>query len=60
MKPEPDGRRVLAWFARSYLQLSRLMGRQSSADRLRRGVAQMLARYQRAGYPVDALLSYGP
>jgi len=55
----PDGRRVLAWFARSYLQLSRLMGRQSSADRLRRGVAQMLARYQRAGYPVDAVLLYG-
>ncbi len=55
----PDGRRVLAWFARSYLQLWRLMGRQSSADRLRRGVAQMLARYQRADYPVDAVLLYG-
>jgi hypothetical protein len=54
-----DGRRVMAWFARSYLQLARLAGDQQTLERLRRTVPQFLARYRRNGYPVDAVLLYG-
>ncbi|MBI1786369.1 MAG: hypothetical protein HYR60_02310 [Acidobacteria bacterium] len=55
----PDGRRVLTWFARSYLQFNRLTGDKPSLDRLHRTVGQFLARYRRADYPVDAVLLYG-
>jgi alpha-mannosidase len=54
-----DGRRVMTWFARSYLQLNRLVGDQPSMDRLSRTIPQFLARYRRANYPVDAVLLYG-
>ncbi|HZT31546.1 MAG TPA: glycosyl hydrolase-related protein [Bryobacteraceae bacterium] len=55
----PDGRRVMTWFARSYLQLDRLVGEHPSVEHLARTVPQFLARYRRAGYPVDAVLLYG-
>lgn len=55
----PDGKRVLAWFARSYLQFERLAGRPPSLDRMRHSIPQFLARYRRADYPVDAVLLYG-
>jgi alpha-mannosidase len=54
-----DGRRVLTWFARSYLQFYRLAGENPSVDLLRRSVSQFLARYRRGNYPVDAVLLYG-
>ncbi|MCC6861299.1 MAG: hypothetical protein IT158_22215 [Bryobacterales bacterium] len=54
-----NGRRVLAWYARSYLQLHRLVGENPSVEVLRRSVPQFLARYRREGYPVDAVLLYG-
>jgi hypothetical protein len=55
----PDGKRVLTWFARSYLQFERLSGRPSSANLLRRTIPEFLARYRRGDYPVDAVLLYG-
>jgi alpha-mannosidase len=55
----PDGKRVLAWFARSYLQFTRIAGQPPSLDRMRRAIPQFLARYRRADYPVDAVLLYG-
>jgi hypothetical protein len=54
-----DGRRVLTWFARSYLQFHRLVGNTPSVDLLKQTVAQFLARYRRDNYPVDAVLLYG-
>jgi len=54
-----DGRRVLAWFARSYLQFNRLAGFEPTVEKLERSIPQFLARYRRAGYPVDAVLLYG-
>lgn len=54
-----DGRRVVTWFARTYLQLQRLVGDKPSIDRLERTVPQFLARYRRAGYAVDGVLLYG-
>ncbi len=54
-----DGRRVMAWFARSYLQFNRLAGNNPTVDHLKRTVSQFLARYRRGGYPVDAVLLYG-
>lgn len=55
----PDGRRVMSWFARSYLQLDRLVGDHPSVEHLARTVPQFLARYRRGDYPVDAVLLYG-
>ena len=55
----PDGRRVMTWFARSYLQLDRLVGQHPSVEGLARTVPQFLARYRRPGYNVDAVLLYG-
>ena len=54
-----DGRRVLAWFARSYLQFNRLAGDNPTVEKLERSIPQFLARYRRPGYPVDAVLLYG-
>jgi hypothetical protein len=54
----PDGRRVMAWFARSYSQLLRLRGRGAVAD-MRGTIPQFLARYMRDNYPVDAVYVYG-
>jgi hypothetical protein len=54
-----DGKRVMTWFARSYLQLHRLTENQPTVDRLKRTLPQFLARYRRADYPVDAVLLYG-
>ena len=54
-----NGRRVMTWFARSYLHLDRLLGQKRSVETLRRSVPQFLARYRRGDYPVDAVLLYG-
>jgi alpha-mannosidase len=54
----PDGRRVMAWFARSYYQLVRLKGSVPVED-MRRTIPQFLARYTRDNYPVDAVYVYG-
>ncbi len=54
-----DGKRVVTWFARSYLQMWRLVGDSPSMDRLERTVPQFLARYRRPDYAVDAVLIYG-
>jgi hypothetical protein len=54
-----DGRRVMSWFARSYLQFDRLAGDEKTLDRIERTIPQFLARYRRPGYPVDAVLLYG-
>jgi len=54
-----DGRRVLAWFARSYRQFNRLAGDRPTIARMVRTVPQFLARYRRADYPVDAVMLYG-
>ena len=54
----PDGRRVTAWFARSYAQLMHLKGR-AGVDDMRRTIPQFLARYRRDNYPVDAVYVYG-
>jgi hypothetical protein len=54
-----DGRRVMSWFARSYLHMQRLGGDNPSVEHLRRTLPQFLARYRRSDYPVDAVLLYG-
>lgn len=54
----PDGRRVMAWFARSYSQLMHLRGRGAVED-MRGTIPQFLARYMRNDYPVDAVYVYG-
>ncbi|MCX8089562.1 MAG: polysaccharide lyase family protein, partial [Verrucomicrobiae bacterium] len=59
-----NGERVLMWYARSYVQLKRLVGPGwggdiSSVEYLRRSVPQFLARYQRADYVPDAVMIYG-
>src|SRR5260370_8161232 len=54
----PDGRRVMAWFARSYSQLMHLRGRGAVED-MRGTIPQFLARYMRHDYPVDAVYVYG-
>lgn len=59
-----NGERVLMWYARSYVQLKRLVGPGwgrdiSSVDYLRRSVPQFLARYQREDYAPDAVMIYG-
>lgn len=55
----PDGRRVMAWFARSYAQIERIAGSHASVDRMSRSIPQFLARYRRGNYPVDAVYVYG-
>ncbi|MBI3697629.1 MAG: hypothetical protein HY238_22695, partial [Acidobacteria bacterium] len=55
-----DGARVMSWYARSYLQFHRLLGRQDgSVEALETTIPQFLARYRRAEYPTDAVLVYG-
>lgn len=54
----PDGRRVMAWFARSYQQLSHIAADQSIGQ-MRRTIPLFLARYRRDKYPVDAVYVYG-
>ncbi len=54
-----NGRRVMTWFARSYLHLDRLLGGDRNVDSLRRTVPQFLARYRRGDYQPDAVLLYG-
>ena len=54
-----DGSKVITWFSRSYLQLTRMTGDIPSFDRMRMTVPQFLARYRRAEYPLDAILVYG-
>lgn len=54
----PDGRRVIAWFSRTYHQLKTLKGENGLAD-MRRSIPQFLARYSRDDYPVDAVYLYG-
>ncbi|MCC7499901.1 MAG: hypothetical protein IT160_20140 [Bryobacterales bacterium] len=54
-----DGSKVITWFARSYLQLTRMTGDDPSYDRMLLTVPQFLARYRRPAYPLDAVLVYG-
>lgn len=59
-----DGERVMAWYARSYLQFQRLLanrgtGEAASIERLEDTIPQFLARYRRPDYPTDAVLVYG-
>ncbi|MFN0167726.1 MAG: polysaccharide lyase family protein [Bryobacteraceae bacterium] len=54
-----DGSKVITWFARSYLQLTRMTGDVPSFERMTLTVPQFLARYRRAQYPLDAVLVYG-
>lgn len=57
----PDGRRVVAFFARSYTHVDRILGPKSasSVQRARRTVSQALARYLRPEYAPDALYLFG-
>ncbi len=54
-----DGSKVITWFSRSYLQLTRMTGDVPSFDRMLVTVPQFLARYRRNAYPLDAVLVYG-
>jgi alpha-mannosidase len=54
----PDGKRVIAWFSRTYHQLKTLQGDKGVED-MRRSIPQFLARYSREDYPVDAVFLYG-
>ncbi len=54
-----DGSKVITWFSRSYLQLTRMTGDNPSFDRMILTVPQFLARYRRPQYPLDAVLVYG-
>lgn len=59
-----NGERLLMWYARSYVQLKRLVGPGwgrdiSSVEYLRRSVPQFLARYLRQDYAPDAVMIYG-
>ncbi len=55
----PDGRRVIAFFSRSYQHLDRISGAKPSAARMRRAMAQALARYRRPECVVDAIYLFG-
>ena len=59
-----NGERIFMWYARSYVQLKRLVGPgwgrdTSSVEYLRRGVPQFLVRYERDSYAPDAVMIYG-
>lgn len=59
-----NGERIFMWYARSYVQLKRLVGPGwgrdvSSVEYLRRSVPQFLVRYQRDNYAPDAVMIYG-
>jgi len=54
----PDGRRVMAWFSRTYHQLKTLRGDKGVDDMLR-SIPQFLSRFSREDYPVDAVYLYG-
>ena len=54
----PDGRRVMAWFSRTYHQLKTLRGDGGFKD-MCLSVPQFLSRFSRDDYPVDAVLVYG-
>ena len=54
----PDGRRVIAWFSRTYHQMKTLKGEKGVED-MRRSIPQFLARFSREDYPVDAVYLFG-
>lgn len=59
-----NGERIFMWYARSYVQLKRLVGPGwgrdvSSVEYLHRSVPQFLVRYQRDSYAPDAVMIYG-
>lgn len=54
-----DGSRVLTWLARNYQGLFRLTGKGGNPERMRRSIAQFLARFERSDYAPDAVLVYG-
>ena len=59
-----NGERIFMWYARSYVQLKRLVGPGwgrdvSSVEYLRSSVPQFLTRFQRADYTPDAVMIYG-
>lgn len=56
----PDGRRVMAFFSRSYRNADRIFGRdRSSLEQSRQGILQTLARFRRDDYAPDALYLFG-
>ncbi len=59
-----NGERIFMWYARSYVQLKRLVGPGwgqdvSSVDYLKSSVPQFLVRYARDNYVPDAVMIYG-
>ena len=59
-----NGERIFMWYARSYVQLKRLVGPGwgrdvSSVEYLRSSVPQFLTRYERPDYVPDAVMIYG-
>jgi hypothetical protein len=59
-----NGERIFMWYARSYVQLKRLVGPGwgqdvSSVEYLKRSVPQFLVRYARDEYAPDAVMIYG-
>ncbi len=59
-----NGERIFMWYARSYVQLKRLVGPGwgrdvSSVEYLRSSVPQFLVRYLRDDYTPDAVMIYG-
>jgi alpha-mannosidase len=58
-----NGERILMWYARSYLQLKRLIGdsgdERARLDFLKGTVPQFLARFMRDDYAPDAAMVYG-
>ena len=54
-----DGKRVMAWYSRTYGQFGRLVGERPGLDRLRTSLPQFLLRYRRPDYTPDAVMIYG-
>jgi alpha-mannosidase len=59
-----NGERIFMWYARSYVQLKRLVGpgwggEVSSVEYLKSSVPQFLVRYLRDNYAPDAVMIYG-
>lgn len=54
-----DGKRVMAWYARAYGQMLRLVGDRPGIERLHISLPQFLARYRRPDYVPDAVMLYG-
>jgi alpha-mannosidase len=56
----PDGRRMPAFFSRTYHQMNRIVSRNNpSLKETRQSIGQLLTRYQRDDYVPDALYLFG-